>query len=71
MSTGRERRPLNPSAGCLTSASNAAQPVLSSHRESVAQAQRARAIAEAQNALATAPSLRSTRPTLTLSFRRT
>ena len=65
MSTVRERRPLNPSA-CLTSTSNVAQPVLSSHRESVAQAQRARAIAEAQNALATAPSLGSTLPTLTI-----
>lgn len=64
MSTPRERRPLNPSAR-LTSTSNAAQPVLSSHRESVAQAQRARAIAEAQNA-PTDPTLRPTPPTLTI-----
>ena len=66
MSTARERRLLNPSSR-LTSASNATQPVLSSHRESVAQAQRARATAsEAQHALATAPSLRSIPPTLTI-----
>ena len=64
MSTARERCPLNPSAH-LTSASNAAQPVLSSHRESVAQAQRARAIAEAQNA-PTDPTFRPTPPTLTI-----
>ena len=61
-----ERRQLNPSS-CLTSASNAAEPVLSSHWESVAQAQRARAAAE--NALvATIPtsSLRLSPPTLAI-----
>jgi hypothetical protein len=66
MSTMRDRRPLSPSS-CLTAASNAALPVLSSHWESVAQiqAQRARAAAEAQNnALAIAPSLSITPPVL-------
>ena len=64
----RDRRPLNPSSR-LTSAFNAAEPVLSSHRESVAQAQRARAVEEARNALlATIPTsnVRSSLPTLTI-----
>jgi hypothetical protein len=65
MSTTRERRQPNPSSR-LTAAFNAARPALSSHRESVAQAQRARVQAaaeaesvfttvEAQNAPLTAP----------------
>ena len=63
--TTRDRRPLNPSSR-LTTASNAAQPALSSHWESVAQAQRARAAAEAQNNTSvTLPSLSITPPVLT------
>lgn len=47
MSAACDRRPVNPSSR-LTAASNAAQPALSSHRESIAQAQRVRAAAEAE-----------------------
>ena len=54
MSNARDRRPLNPFSR-LTTAFNAAQPVLSSHREGIAQAQRARAkaAADAESARAT------------------
>jgi hypothetical protein len=62
--TTRERRPLNPSSR-LTAASNAAEPALSSHRESVAQAQRARAAAEVQNNGLVTPTLLTTTPVLT------
>ena len=62
--TMRDRHPLNPSSR-LTAASNAAQPALSSHWESVAQAQRARAAAEAQNTASAIPSLSITTPVLT------
>ena len=46
MSNMHDQQPLNPSS-CLTTAFNAAQPVLSSHQEGVAQAQRAHAKAAA------------------------
>ena len=53
MSNMCDQRPLNPSSH-LTTAFNAAQPVLSSHREGVAQAQRAhaKAAADAESACA-------------------
>ena len=61
--TTHNRHPLNPSSR-LTATSNAAQPALSSHQESVVQAQRACAAAEAQNTASATPSLSITTPVL-------